>query len=165
VIHLLYLLPLHTFFRNWACIFFDQSCDEVAAEDTTAISTPLDRVPLYIVSSCREPIMLLKYSQATSSSARLRLGIPESCIFRSTTLVQKNKDTKTQTEKHTMFDNGIRTTVPTSSTAKRLQFPFYYIKLRVYSVQLVFKCYGLDYNNYTPKPYLTYKLNEYVYFK
>jgi len=92
--------------------------------------------------------MLLKYSQATSSSPRLRLGIPESCNFRSITVVQKNKYMKMQTEKHTMFDNGIRPIVTMSSTAKRLEYPFYYFKLRVYSVQLVYKYYGLDYIDY-----------------
>jgi hypothetical protein len=38
--------------------------------------------------------MLLKSSQATTSSARLRLGIPDSFIVRTASPNQKNKDPK-----------------------------------------------------------------------
>jgi hypothetical protein len=38
--------------------------------------------------------MLLKSSQATTSSARLRLGIPESLFVRTETSNQNNKDPK-----------------------------------------------------------------------
>lgn len=44
--------------------------------DVTAISTPFDSVPLYNVQFDKEPIMLLKSSQAVSSSDRLNAGTP-----------------------------------------------------------------------------------------
>ena len=44
--------------------------------DITAISTPLDNVPLYSMQSDKEPTMLLKPSQAVSISDRLSEGTP-----------------------------------------------------------------------------------------
>lgn len=45
--------------------------------EATAISTPLDNVPLYTVPIGEEPITLLKSSQAASSSDLLSFGTPE----------------------------------------------------------------------------------------
>lgn len=67
----------YTFFLNWASNFFDQSSGDVTALDVTAISTPLERVPLYTIPSEKEPIILLKSSQAASSSGRWSFGTPE----------------------------------------------------------------------------------------
>lgn len=43
----------------------------------TAISTPLERVPLYMLPSEKHPIILLKSSQAATSSDRFSFGTPE----------------------------------------------------------------------------------------
>lgn len=45
--------------------------------EVTAISTPLDRVPLYTMLPSSVLIMLLKSSQAVSSSGRFSFGTPE----------------------------------------------------------------------------------------
>lgn len=66
-----------TFFLNCSSLVFDQSAFDVTAVDVTAISTPLERVPLYTVISEKEPIILLKSSQAASSSDRLSFGTPD----------------------------------------------------------------------------------------
>lgn len=55
---------------------FDQSLTEGGATEATAISTPLDNVPLYIVPDEVEPITLLKSSQAASSSDLFSFGTP-----------------------------------------------------------------------------------------
>jgi hypothetical protein len=55
-------------------------------------------------------------------------------------------------EKHTMSRNEVRPTVLTSSTEEQRQFPFYYFKLKVYSVQFIFKYYNPNYN-ITPELY------------
>lgn len=55
----------------------DQSLEDFTAIEVTAISTPLDKVPLYTVPMDEEPITLLKSSHAVSSSDFLRLGTPE----------------------------------------------------------------------------------------
>lgn len=68
---------LYTFFLNCSSKVFDQSSRDFTAIDVTAISTPLDRVPLYTVPSENEPIMLLKSSQAATISDRLSFGTPE----------------------------------------------------------------------------------------
>lgn len=67
---------LHALFLNWVSKFFDQSSADFTAVDVTAISTPLDRVPLYTVPSDKEPIILLKSSQAVTSSDRWSFGTP-----------------------------------------------------------------------------------------
>lgn len=71
-----------TFFLNCSSLVFDQSAFDVTAVDVTAISTPLERVPLYTVMSEKEPIILLKSSQAASSSDRLSFGTPETTTVR-----------------------------------------------------------------------------------
>jgi len=63
-------------FLNWDSSCSDQSLAEETILDVTAISTPLDSVPLYRKQSDKEPTTLLKSSQAASSSARLREGTP-----------------------------------------------------------------------------------------
>lgn len=67
---------IKTFLRKYSSEHLDQSLVDVAAADVTAISTPLDNVPLNIVQSGKVPIILLKSSQAVSSSARLSFGAP-----------------------------------------------------------------------------------------
>ena len=52
------------------------SNDVTVLTDATAISTPLDRVPLYTVPMGEVPITLLKSSQAVSSSDLLSFGTP-----------------------------------------------------------------------------------------
>lgn len=54
----------------------DHSSADLTEVDTTAVSTPLDRVPLYNAQSDKVPITLLKSSQAASSSALPREGTP-----------------------------------------------------------------------------------------
>lgn len=66
-----------TFFKNCTSKFSDQSLADVAATEATAISTPLDNVPLYSVPIDEESITLLKSSQAVSSSDLLSFGTPE----------------------------------------------------------------------------------------
>ena len=68
-------------FLNWASRVFDQSLDDVAATDATAISTPLDKVPLYTVPMDEVPITLLKSSHAASSSDLFSFGTPENVKF------------------------------------------------------------------------------------
>jgi hypothetical protein len=55
---------------------FDQSSADVTKLDATAISTPLDKVPLYSVQVDVQPIILLKSSHAVSSSDRFNAGTP-----------------------------------------------------------------------------------------
>jgi hypothetical protein len=50
---------------------------ELTEVETTAISTPLDRVPLYSVQPDEELLTLMKSSQAACSSALPREGTPE----------------------------------------------------------------------------------------
>jgi hypothetical protein len=50
-------------------------------------------------------------------------------------------------QKHMMFGNKVWSILATS---------FYHFKFRVYNIQLVFKYYGPDYNNY-PEPYQQHK--------
>ena len=57
-------------------MFFDQSSEEVTTVESTAISTPLDSVPLYVVHFSKLLMILLKSSQAVSNSARFNLGTP-----------------------------------------------------------------------------------------
>lgn len=66
-----------TFFLNRSSKVFDQYLRDVTAVDVTAISTPLDRVPLYTIPSENVPIILLKSSQASKSSDLLSFGTPE----------------------------------------------------------------------------------------
>jgi len=49
----------------------------VTEVDTTHISTPLDNVPLNRVQNGKAMMMLLKSSQAASSSGRFNFGTPE----------------------------------------------------------------------------------------
>lgn len=67
----------HTLFLKRLSRCFDQSLAEVAVTEATAISTPLDSVPLYTVPNDVEPITLLKSSQAASSSDLFSFGTPE----------------------------------------------------------------------------------------
>lgn len=64
------------FFLKCASHFLDQSLGDVLVVETTAISTPLESVPLYMVYSGSEPMTLLKSSHAASSSALLSAGTP-----------------------------------------------------------------------------------------
>ena len=57
-------------------MFLVHSCLELIRPETTAISTPLDSVPLYIVHASTLVTILLKSSQAVSSSALFNLGTP-----------------------------------------------------------------------------------------
>ena len=66
-----------TFFLNCASKVFDQSFDDVAETEATAISTPLDKVPLYILPMGEVPITLLKSSHAASISDLFSFGTPE----------------------------------------------------------------------------------------
>lgn len=66
----------NTFFLNCASKLIDQSLADVTATEATAISTPLDKVPLWTVPIGEEPMTLLKSSQAVSSSDLLRFGTP-----------------------------------------------------------------------------------------
>ena len=54
----------------------DQPPAQATVVDTTAISAPHGRVPLYSVNPGSVPIMLLKPSHAASSSDRLNKVIP-----------------------------------------------------------------------------------------
>lgn len=65
-----------TFFLNWDSNGFDQSFEDVIRVEATAISTPLERVPLYNLQSGKEPIMLLKSSQAISISDLFNVDTP-----------------------------------------------------------------------------------------
>jgi hypothetical protein len=65
-----------TFLRYAISALFDQSLEEVTAVDATEISTPLDSVPLYAVKPLKVSMILLKSSQAVSSSDRFSLGTP-----------------------------------------------------------------------------------------
>lgn len=65
-----------TFFLNWDSNGFDQSFEDVIRVEATAISTPLERVPLYNLQSGKEPIMLLKSSQAISISDIFNVDTP-----------------------------------------------------------------------------------------
>lgn len=67
---------LEIFFLYWDSHSFDQSFLDDIKLDTTAISTPLDNVPLYSMQLAVEPIILLKSSQAASSSDRFSEGTP-----------------------------------------------------------------------------------------
>lgn len=71
----------NTFFRKCSCESFDHSLEDAIPVDVTAISTPLDRVPLYTVPVANEQIILLKSSQAASSSDLLSFGTPESHVL------------------------------------------------------------------------------------
>uniref|UniRef100_A0A7C9EW79 Uncharacterized protein n=1 Tax=Opuntia streptacantha TaxID=393608 RepID=A0A7C9EW79_OPUST len=64
------------FFLNCLSKFLDQPLADVTGRDITAISIPLESVPLYIFPKEDGPMMLLKSSQAVSSSAFFKLGIP-----------------------------------------------------------------------------------------
>lgn len=64
------------FFLNCDSIFFGQLLADATIREVTAISTPLDSVPLYTVPIEEEPITLLKSSQAALSSALLSFGTP-----------------------------------------------------------------------------------------
>lgn len=55
---------------------FDQFLAEVIVVDATAISTPLESVPLYEMQPSPVSMILLKSSQAVSSSDRFSLGTP-----------------------------------------------------------------------------------------
>lgn len=66
-----------TFFLNATSARFDHSPTEAMAVEATAISTPLDRVPLYRVATPSWVlIILLKSSHAVSSSGLFNLGTP-----------------------------------------------------------------------------------------
>lgn len=65
-----------TLFLKWISFCSDQFSQEVRTLDVTAISVPLESVPLHNVQFDREPIMLLNCSQAVSSSERLSKGTP-----------------------------------------------------------------------------------------
>ena len=70
-------IALHvTLFLNCSSELSDQSLAESAEVETTAISTPLDRVPLYSMHSDEEPITLMKSSHAVWSSVLPREGTP-----------------------------------------------------------------------------------------
>lgn len=69
-----------TFFRYAFSAFLDQSFKEVSVVDATAISTPLDSVPLYTMQPSIVLIILLKSSHAVSSSDRFNLGTPATHI-------------------------------------------------------------------------------------
>lgn len=71
------IISFSTFSLNCVSRFLDQSLDAAVEKDITAISTPLDKVPLYKVPTAVEPITLLKSSHADSSSALLSFGTPE----------------------------------------------------------------------------------------
>lgn len=67
-----------TLFLNCNSKSLLHSMADVAAREATAISTPLDNVPLYTVPIGEEvPITLLKSSQAAWISDLLRFGTPE----------------------------------------------------------------------------------------
>lgn len=70
-----------TFFLNWDSHCLDQSFADFILLAITAISTPLDNVPLYSTPSDNEPIILLKSSQAVSSSDLLSAGTPSIFIY------------------------------------------------------------------------------------
>ena len=74
-------VKMQTFFRYAISAFFDQSLEEATVVEATQISTPLDRVPLYAVKPSNVSMILLKSSQAVSSSGRFNLGTP---IFHTT---------------------------------------------------------------------------------
>lgn len=66
-----------TFFLKHISEAFDQSPEDFTAVDTTATSTPLDRVPLNTVYSGQVTIMLLNSSQAASNSSLFNFGAPK----------------------------------------------------------------------------------------
>lgn len=66
-----------TFFLKCISARFDQSFADAIVVDATAISTPLDNVPLKIVQFGKVQIILLKSSQAVTNSARFNLGTPK----------------------------------------------------------------------------------------
>lgn len=55
---------------------FDQSSVDVTIVESTAISTPLDSVPLYMVHFSKLLMILLKSSHAVSNSDRFNFGTP-----------------------------------------------------------------------------------------
>lgn len=65
-----------TFCLNRASCTHDQSSLDLVATSVTAISIPLDSLPLYNVQSGKEPRILLKSSQALSISSRLSDDTP-----------------------------------------------------------------------------------------
>lgn len=67
---------IHTWFLKWASYSSDHSTADVTIVDVTAISTPLESVPLYNEQLDKEPIMLLNCSHAVSSSNRRSDGTP-----------------------------------------------------------------------------------------
>lgn len=82
-----------TFFRYAISEFFVHSLEVLINVEATAISTPLDSVPLYTMQPSKVSIILLKSSQAVSSSGRFNLGTPvfHICTWISlTSLTQKN---------------------------------------------------------------------------
>ena len=71
------IFQYNTFFLNCVSKFFDQSLADFTGTEATAISTPLDSVPLYTLPIVEEPITLLKSSQAASSSDLFSFRTPE----------------------------------------------------------------------------------------
>jgi hypothetical protein len=65
-----------TFLLYCDSLSFDQSFADVTKLEATAISAPLDKVPLYNMQLDVEPIILLKSSHATSSSDRFSADTP-----------------------------------------------------------------------------------------
>lgn len=72
--------PCFTFFRKHISERLDHSLSEAADAEITAISTPLESVPLYMVHPPWLSIMLLNSSHAVSSSFRFRFGTPKNLI-------------------------------------------------------------------------------------
>lgn len=70
-------LKINTFFLNWVSKVLVQLLDNVTETEATAISTPLDKVPLYNVPIGELPITLLKSSHAASRSDLFSFGTPE----------------------------------------------------------------------------------------
>lgn len=71
-----------TFFRKAVSECTDQSSRELIVVEMTAISTPLDSVPLYTINESPLVIMLLKSSHAVSSSDLFSFGTPTKCFHR-----------------------------------------------------------------------------------
>lgn len=67
---------LETFLLNSLSAQFDHCRDDLIEVDKTAISTPLDSIPLYIKHPEKVSIILLKSSQAVCSSVEFSLGTP-----------------------------------------------------------------------------------------
>lgn len=70
------IIYIATLFLYSFSALLDQSLREDTAVDDTAISTPLDNVPLYTMLPPMLLIMLLKSSHAVSSSDRFSFATP-----------------------------------------------------------------------------------------